>query len=312
LLLSYSLVSQLERLQRTKELSLETISSWADSSRLACLFEALTLCDLFFLLMVLGAGKPKIQIAKFCSSLYWAYWFVMPFIVLWWTGMVFMPEKLMENYGITDSNLGSEARKMISAAFTYAFGPIYIMVFFIFKAQFITADTYYTYIYNRVLAMLFFGGFLSGATGIAAWDVLNSKGDYDKVIDGQKFNLAWSFITTTLFYVPIAMMDKDVITLEVVKKTRGVKGKAVEETEDADAEPLLPEIPPLVPLTASPTYESYAVPATGFQYAPQYVMPAQQYAPQAYAYAPTTTAYAPTAYTTAAPVYATSGTAVYQ
>lgn len=260
---------------------------------------------IFGVLFVLAASKPQIKMANFTSPLYFGYYIVTPFVLLWWIGAVFLTDKIVEGYGYTSDILGAGAMQMLKAALVYAFGPIWILFLFLITAQYVVADTYYTYIYNRVLSMMWFGAFLSTATGAAAWDALNKKGEYDNVITGVYFNLAVTFVFCLFFYVPIAMMDKD--TLKIGEK-KEAKAEAEEEPAEKGevVEPLIaPTIAPLAPLTtsyqtAAPNYQSYTVPAASYA------------APQAYAYTPTTTAYAPTAYATAAPAYPTTGTMVYR
>merc|ERR1719502_273574 len=201
---------------------------------------------------------------------------------------------MIEGYGYTSKTLGTEAMQMLKAALTYGFGPQWILFLFFIKAQYVVADSYFTYIFNRVLCMMWFGAFLSSATGAAAWDALNKDGKYDKVITGTYFNLVVTFVFNLFFYVPIAMMDKDTLKFGDKKEA---KAEAEEEPAEKGevVEPLIaPTIAPLAPLTtsyqtATPNYQSYTIPAASYA------------APQAYAYTPTTTAYAPTAYATAAP-----------
>jgi len=261
---------------------------------------------IFFVLCVLGADKPQIKFADFKSSLYWGYYLWLPIVIIYTIMMIFVPGTLLDAYGF---ELSGAAKKITETAMATSYPSCFLFILCVYKAQFVSADPFLTYLSSRFISTLFFGCFLYNAAGVSTWTannkVVDGVGTYDKYIAGLKFNMWLCFVLSMAFYIPMAFSDKDVISLakkeKPEKETKEVDAeKAADKTEVV--EPLLAPaaVAPLVPLatTSVPQFQSYTMPAASYASPTAYATYTQ---PTRSTFAPTTTAYA-----TAAPVYATN------
>jgi len=271
---------------------------------------------IFFILCVLGADKPQIKLADFKSYLYFGNYILLAIVFLYTLMFIFATDNIMDAYGFGEhKELGAEAKKLIRAATALSFPQTFLFILCAYTAQFVSVDALVTYGCNRFLFAAFLGAWLFNCAGASAWSAMNVGGVFDKFISGVKFNCWLCFGLMWLFYIPMALSDKDVLSFGK-KEQPDKKAKEVDAEKAADkteaVEPLLAPaaVAPLVPLatTSVPQYQSYTIPAASYASPTAYATYAQPTT-----FAPITTgAYAPSAYpgyTTAGPVYTPAGTA---